>query len=837
MTRILFALAAALLIAAGPAAASTVTGNVTHLSSSTPHLDLTDTSWAPFDVAQGVPTASKSFTVLFIADDGGTDPFPLNPTTASVTLRPSTAGAALTCSFLASAPVLTSSNAGTCNFRITPDGASVQIYYLGLLAKGEHVRYTISGLKPNAVGAPPNVIQPFDSDAVIAGQSPSPTQGRLSAKLVLVFDKSGSMDWSAKPADASCGSLYSPTPACRRFNILTAAASQLKNVAKAYSIPGDQLGVVFFDSTAHNTGGVAAMTPTTLDAIGAALGQAANQPGGSTSIGAGVINLRDKIVENNTTFNNMTLLFTDGEQNTAPYLVSDGSATPDVSHLLINDTQNQPFGTPWLATGNRSGLCVFRLRPDDPAGPGGTTTLQQIANQGCNGLMNSSATLSALEPELIQYFLQVLDATLIGDKLELLKDIEGAQPAGASTPATMTFKTSKKDLAFTMLLRWDAGFQMEGRPTLTLTKDGVDFTPLQDPAFQVDGANGHLSMTLRTPFCNAARKCVKPDGDWTLKAQPSSVIGINASAQAANGHYDLFVIADNATIASSFSATQSTPGIGQPLTLTAKLTEGGSPLAGLAAGSVRAFISAPAASLGNILSASAARPAASAASDAISGAGLKALAMLADPAERTKLLDALALGAEQGIPLVETSPGTYSAPFPATTAEGIYRVSFRIAGNSSNNGDFTRLFNTDYYVPVVTDTDATNRTLVITRLPTCAFAGGCFKLVIRPVDAKGNLVGPGKGAIIYAPPFNGQMSAPTVDNLDGTYVVTLGYNDASAGAPVLQIGGVPVTLPPEAGPAGSGGGAGQIIAKWWWLILLLIILLLLLILALRKKGP
>ena len=829
--------ALALLAAAacsGTFAVDEISGDATKLSSSAPKLNAAGTAWGDFNIAQGVPSASKSIQVFF----NTTDPldYPLKGNAATVSLRPSTAGAAVNCSFSATVPVLSPTNAGTCTFRVSASGTNVEIYYLGLLAKNENIRYTISGLQP-AVGA--HTQKAFDSDTVLPGTPPSPTLARKPARLVLVFDKSGSMDWSAKPADASCGPLYTPVAACRRWNILQSAATQLVNVAKAYAIPGDQLGVVFFDSTASNTGGIAAMTPVTLGAVSGAI--ASRGPGGSTSIGAGVENLKAGLIASNSNFNNMTLLFTDGEQNTAPFLVSDGA------QLLINATVDQPFGTAWAPSPNQIGLCTFRLRPDDPAGPGGTTTLQEIANRGCAGLMNSSATLDALAPDLIQFFLQVLSATLIGDKLELLASIQGQQAGstGAPPPVVLPFKTSKQDLAFTLLLNWDSEFQSQGTPDLTLTKDGVSFSPLQDPAFVVDQGIDHVSLTLRAPFCNATKKCVKPDGDWSLTVKPGSIILLAAKPKAkpaaaattpGAGHYGLFVMSDNASLASSYAVTQATKGVGQPLQLTATLAEGGKPLTGLAAGAVRAFVSAPGAGLGNVLSASPTAPGAPAPVDPFSAAGRKVQAMLADPVERAKLLAALALGAGTGIPLAETSPGVYSAPFPATLSEGVYRVSFRVAGSSAGNGDFMRLYNTDHYVPVMPDPAATAKSLVRTALPPCRFAGGCFTLTLKPVDGAGNLVGPGKVGIIFAPPFNGEFTSPTVDNLDGTYTASVGYNAEGAKPPVITVGGVGITLPDSAG-ANPSLWQRLLAYGWWWLLLLMLIAIVLILWLMRKSGP
>ena len=820
--------------------AAVVSGNVTSLSNSAPKLNAAGTAWDPFNIAQGVPSASKSIQVLFIADDGDPAPFPLKANTATVTLRPSTAGPAVNCVFSATVPVLTPTNAGTCTFRVAASGANVEIYYLGLLAKNQNIRYTISGLQP-AVGG--HTILPFDSDAPLAPPSPqppppSPTLARKPARLVLVFDKSGSMDWSVKPADPSCGPLYSPTPACRRWNILQSAATQLVNVAKAYAIPGDQLGVVFFDSTASNTGGISAMTPVTLGAVSGAI--SSRSPGGSTSIGRGVENLKPGLIANNADFNNMTLLFTDGEQNTPPYLVSDGA------QLLINASVDQPFGTAWAPSPNQIGLCTFRLRSDDPAGPGGTTTLQEIANRGCGGLMNSSASLSALSPELIQFFLQVLNGTLIGDKLELVKSISGEQARGPGAPpppaVVLPFKTSKQDVAFTLLLHWDSAFQSQVPPQLTLTKDGVSFSPLSDPAFVVNQGSDHVSITLRAPFCNAAKKCVKPDGDWNLSVQPGSIVLYAATPRSATtspptGHYGLFVVSDNATLASRFEVTQPTKGVGQPLRLAATLTDGGKPLTGLAAGTVRALVSAPGAGLGNVLSASGVQPGAPAPVDPFGTAGRKVQAMLADPAERAKLLAALELGAEQGIPLTETSAGVYSASFPATLREGIYRVSFRVAGSSAANGDFTRLFNTDFYVPVMPDPVATANTLVRTAVSPCRFAGGCFSLTLKPVDGAGNLVGPGKAALIFAPAFNGQFTGATVDNLDGSYTASVGYNAEGAKPPVITVGGVAVVLPDSAGANPTWWQRLMGYGWWWWLLLLLLIAIAVVLWLMRKSGP
>lgn len=816
------------LLACADAGAAVATANVSNASTSEPKLDVPGTAWQPFSNAQGVPNSGKSIKVLYLSDDDSV--YPLDMSTATVQLRATGGGPMIGCTHFPgpALPELTESNGNTCWFTRSNTAGhedTLNVYYLGLLS-GD-IRVTATGI--TASGA--NTVDPYDSDCVlsptpdcsVAGAAPVPAAGpplsRKPARLVLVYDRSGSMNWSAKPADPACGSFSSPTPACKRWNILRQASEQMINVAKAYRLPGDELGVALFNASATDTGGIAAMTEVTLNATVSALDPAispGNQPVGGTSIGAGVEQLKAGQLVDNANFNNMTLLFTDGEQNVAPFLVSDGSS------LLINATQNQPFGTPWVTAPDEIGLCVFRLRADDPAGPAGTTTLQQIADRGCNGLMNSAATLDALPGDLIGYFLQVLNETLVGDKLEIVHAIHGEQagPAGSvpPPPLLMPFRTSRRDLSLTLLLGWDMAFQADGRPTLKLSKDGIDFDPLQDPGFQVYDGDGHVSATLRAPFCNAGGQCVTAEGEWNLQ--------VTRTLPRGDGQWSLFVITDNASIVSRYKVDQATAGVGEPLRLEATLTEAGAPLAGLADGSVRAFVSGPAEGLGNVLAASKAAPGDVPDGDAVSAAGLKALAMLADPAERERLLAALELGAEQGIALQETSPGVYTGEFPATLAEGIYRVGFRIDGSSPDNGTFTRHFNTDRYVAVQPDEAATAQTLTVSPAANCApnFAGGCMQITLRPADAQGNLVGPGKATSFWSRPFDGEIVGAVTDHLDGRYSLIVGYTSSSASAPILEIGGLPLGLPASVAP--GGGEPGWLNAWWFWLLLLLLLVIL-----------
>jgi hypothetical protein len=521
----------------------------------------------------------------------------------------------------------------------------------------------------------------------------------------------------------------------------------------------------------------------------------------------------------NADFNNAMLVFTDGEQNNAKFVVDNGTK------LLLNTTNSPIGGSEVVPAGKQLMLCPFKLRTSNAA-DAANQLLQTMADRSGCGPLNLPLTLDDPPLDAIQYFVQVLNGTLIGDKLELLHVSHGMQPATPGTvppPLAMSFKTSKQDLAFTALLGWNFGFQVEGQPAIKLSKDGVDFLVGQDPNVRLDTGSRHVAITLRKPFCNVARQCVQAQGSWTLTVGRTMARG--------DGRWSLLVVGDNATLASQFSAVQARPGVGNPMRLQARLTEGGQPLAGLAADSVRAFVSAPGQGLGNVISASATKPGDPNPTDPGIAANAKVRAMLANPAERAAILAALQFGAEQGIPLAETSPGVYAADFPATTAEGVYRVTFRVGATSAGNGAFERVFSTDRYVPVQPDDAATAATMTIAAATSCAdrFVGGCKQVTFRPVDQAGNLVGPGKASSIFFGGAGSEVVGEVQDTLDGRYTLVVGHLQKDAGqVPPLVVNGVALNLPPAAGPGGAGGVVDillELLLGWWWLLLLLLIAL------------
>jgi hypothetical protein len=258
--------------------------------------------------------------------------------------------------------------------------------------------------------------------------------------------------------------------------------------------------------------------------------------------------------------------------------------------------------------------------------------------------------------------------------------------------------------------------------------------------------------------------------------------------------YNLFVNTDNSTLASEFRVFQSEPGVGHPLRLTAFLTEAGKPLQGLSPGSVRAVLSRPKASLGNVLSNARVEPLRAQHADLISAAGRKASAMMAHPDLRKSILDALKPGIDTVLVLKEQKPGFYEANYHDTGVAGIYSVHFQVNGEAATNGKFSRTFTTASSINVMPDARATLDSLRVSTIVPCSLAGGCYAITLKPVDVHGNLLGPGKASLLNITEFAGRILNPISDELDGRYTIRIGYPKPRTENPVVNLPGARLTV-------------------------------------------
>lgn len=761
----------------------------------------------------------------------------LNASAASVTLTPVQGASPVTCTETASKPPgePSTSDLGTCRFRLFSPN-EIHLYYYGAVGTG--MSYAIQGIADTSGG---NNIVDFDSTS-LAGTI-TPTATRKPVRLLLVLDKSGSMAWSSRPDVSGCAGYNAPTQEkCKpsRWELMSTAVDALLQVAHTYAVPGDEFGAVLFDAnnpvSDANTQTFIPLTPGNVGAFLGLLGSTWS-PGGGTSFGAGMEKWEDSgdansITDNKGDFDYQIIALTDGEQNTAPFLAA-GADRLD-PNVYLNPTHNAPGGHKFVEPGGDEtiNVCPVGMRFGNPS-PDLSWGLDDIAERRCAGfdyiadVIGANAGVSELRDDLVGFFLEFLNGALVGDKLELMGSDKGsAMPVRRAVSIDESFLVSDLDRIFTVHLSHGAvgtvahGFRLE--------KDGKVFELIPENTALNAGVHSSarsLTATLRSPFCNRAGECVSPGGEWRLQY---------AATTPATGafEYNVFYISDNPKLATSFHTEQALPGIGKPLTLEARIEEGGAPVTGIPQGGVVAVIRGPNQSLGNVLSAGRTDPPAAPGEDSVSTADLKVQGMLMNPSTSQDILAALIAGNPVTVDLTEGDPGVYSAQF-LPPSSGVYQVRYLVDTQAPLNGRFTRTFNQSRYVPVAVDDAATYVAATITPFG-CSQPGGCYRILLIPQDALGNLVGPG-WTNWFRPPTDALFTTPVLDRLDGSYEIRVGYpNKLPPGErPGVDFGSVTLTPP---GDGGTGGGPIDLILHWWWLILLLLLLVLAIVWWLLKPG-
>jgi hypothetical protein len=780
--------------------AQTVDADIGAGSASLPTFD--GANWSELKANRAQPTLG-GLVVFYPNTSGAVYPLQNGPATAvdlwtgNEDVTDDAAGRA--CTFVASAAAVPTT-ADACFYKVFAN--RVEIYFNGNLIVGEEIRYTISDLLPR----PGSSATINDFDSADTGVALIPVTTRDAARFVLVLDKSGSMAWSSKPSQPGCGVTTAPPPGCEpsRWELLNSAVNQLLALTKAYALPvpatgfaGDQFGAAFFNTTVSPRippAGFNTLDRATIDDF-LTVQLPPIGPGGNTSIGAGAQAFESDFATNAGDFNGYMMIFSDGEQNTAPFLVYKGSPPTGVG---INPTANDLSTFNELAPGIN--ICPFVMRGDNPAAPEATTLMQNVADERCDGLTYNDVDISG--EDLLVFFTQVMNDTLVGDKLETAT-IASGQLRGYDV-AVHDFRTSSSDVAFTLLLRWDE--RQNGLRNLKLVNrdSGIVLTPERDrriiPGVAVDQGDDYLAITYRQPFCNAAGECAPADSTWELTFAPYYEVGETFT-------YSLLTIVDNQFLTSTYDVAQAQPGVGEPLTVEIavhdrSLTEN---LVGYDDDSY-VLIRRPAGSLGNLL--------------VEAGYSPEELQKILDELNRGDLVDTLSLAAalskvlmregvlqevilpskEIRIPRSEwtvDNTGHAQVTFEDTFVEGVYELEVYLNGASKGLGrGFTRTYRQTYYVPVIPAPEKVVQQIDDVSGSSCNFRY-CFDVTILLVDSQGNYVGPGKQALLHVnqPEWGQVVRGPIIDHFDGTYTIPLGYRDVPYVNPTLNVLGVEVILP------------------------------------------
>ncbi|HEX8409472.1 MAG TPA: vWA domain-containing protein [Thermoanaerobaculia bacterium] len=569
---------------------------------------------------------------------------------------------------------------------------------------------TPATLVPNNDGVAPALVATF--------------RGRLPLDVILVLDKSGSMN-ELPPGAAAGGDV--PTKAAL-------LKSALLNFVAAYAetdvaTVDDRIGVVYFDSSA---------TPQVLpdgDAPTGFFGRRSTgwtsvtdkinalTPGGATSIGDGINEAVEEWAADPA--NDLFLIVvTDGKQNTAPLVANAPSgflALPAVGGLPSElrqrfiPIQTIGFGTP---------------------GALDEALLQQISLQtfGTSFLgVNASTMFDVFGLTLVS----ILKGNTLGIGLRAGDTMTGAGPT-AQRPVIVD-RSAKRVV-----------FELQWAPPRVNALDLEVFVP---------GSSTPATPTARRYTPQGAFQIFDakalPLGTWNVRVKRAR------SLSTEDVPYTLHALFSEAYLDYRITFDAIEPATGDAITMRAKVSYGGKPLDGLPAGAIKVRVQRPDEGLGTILAKTKTDGGSTTSTgDVLSAYDVK-VGQLGDLGRVTPK-DLVTLT------LVDAKNGVYAGTFKDTIVPGQYGFEVVLDWTDTRTGRLRREERLELHVKVKPDPTATIITMATN-------TDGSVRVMATPRDRYGNYVGPGYNSRVRATlRSSGRITQTAVDpDLTGTYVFTV----------------------------------------------------------------
>jgi hypothetical protein len=130
-----------------------------------------------------------------------------------------------------------------------------------------------------------------------------------------------------------------------------------------------------------------------------------------------------------------------------------------------------------------------------------------------------------------------------------------------------------------------------------------------------------------------------------------------------------------------------------------------------------------------------------------------------------KILDAVRLYDDGTHGDAAAGDGIYTGQYEGTAVPGMYAFDFNASGRTAAGFPFERNQRLERQLAVKADTLNAD----IIRLPAEDKQFDLFDITLRPADAYGNLLGPGRQHLILWEATAGEFAQPAIDHLDGTY--------------------------------------------------------------------
>ena len=612
--------------------------------------------------------------------------------------------------------------------------------------------------------------------------------------IVFVLDRSGSMR----------GTSNITAPATNRWDALKMAVDGLTPLISASAPPSSNFGLTLFAGTvlADPLSGLVPIAPNLSTIVTPALGVT---PGGSTAMGLG---LKNGIAKANMTAGatrpRVLVLFTDGEQNVPPELMTGGCTFSDGS--LVNPT------CPGVA-GSVKIIAIGIGSPDATY----HATLQALADQNRGALIitdNGTTFTEECTSDISAVFDCAIAPALYGNSPQMVTSYRGTLSSNPVTLPAFDLNTNLGQLLIKM--SFSRRFKISELSTILagvrIIKDGIDISRYFESVFPDDPTN---SVLLKTRFVYQEEdetNTIAPEGSYTLEMKAPADLSSDLG-------YRVVSYADDHRLRMDWQVIPSAPRVNQPFQPTIHLSWRGRPLTNA---KVEARILKPGDDLGDLLATHPKMVDVVSGPEAGSPGYQKYLHLLEnDPAFLGELQPR-----DKRLILAHQGDGKYSASYDPGDVSGIYQIVYQVSAEDAEFGKIQRKAVQSLYTrfgDIDLDKSAVSSTV----------KDNAVTINFRPITSYGRFIGPAQGRAFSVDGAGIRLNSIT-DHQDGSYTLVL------AGDPDAEVA---ITLLGEEiyrGPAsGIGEGVFERLLDWlqglglpgWiiWLIALAILLLIILL--------
>ena len=632
---------------------------------------------------------------------------------------------------------------------------------------------------------------------------PIPGGGQTGAAVVLLFDNSGSMAWSH---DGMPG----VDPSFQRISLARQAAVPFLDMLQFFNPCRASFGIARFPRQPYQGCFGEVITPLTQvqpDTIAAAID--ATIPGlaaaGSTPLLAGLVTAAGMFgVEDRKAL----VLLSDGFHNCPP-----GSGLDDIGQA-INDLTSNSIRTYAIGFGQPGEV------PNDILGQLGAQT---------GGGHYDVTTAAGFDPAAWNpaTALQAVYKSILVDAMQL---DAAADPAGlirSGERRIHEFFLSELDRKVAVFVSW-AG-PLKQRPALVLRASDGSEIPYRQTLTGVSVRDGESFTLVKIDSAFLGRPGKVAAQPWSLELAAGAEGDVRPAVP-----YQWSVVTDSG-LSLKAEVKMKEARTGAVLTLTARLAQNGRPPALPA--TVWARVARPLEGVANWLAASRVAPEELARVPEVRGEEalsplLRKIIYLTEfrkqPFAGHAAIDTVRLYDDGTHGDSAAGDGIYTGRFEGTTVAGTYAFDINASGVTSAGIPFERNLRIERHIPMKADALGAEAF----RLPVDDKDMDIFEITLRPADAYGNLLGPGRQHMMLWEATAGGGPEPVVDHLDGTYSRRLKLPAGSSPAAVdlnLMVGDSPFRLnlgkvlqPAHRVPVG-------------WLVLLLLIFMALLIRMLKNQ--